>query len=251
MAIYPESFNESVEDISNRLLSNIDDQYDKREGQFIYDVLKAAAIERQEQRKELKETYDRGHVPTSVGEALDHAIGARSPLKRNIGESDEDFRNRYYTWLEEAGTTGNAQDFVKWALSVTGVTWARGINLARGLGTVNVIVSGNLEYITELVEQVQAAIDMKKTQGLDVKVKPVEIITRTFSFKVTGLDQETATAAALNYLSSIGIGGTYSPTKLIAAVINAGAFNIENVEPTAIFTLPVDGMLDPEVIIDE
>jgi uncharacterized phage protein gp47/JayE len=80
--MYPEWLDETEDEILQRMLSNVPDEWDKREGSFIYDVLKPSAIERKLQNDRTKELLDLHYVKTSTGLILDRLIESRTPLKR-------------------------------------------------------------------------------------------------------------------------------------------------------------------------
>jgi len=74
------------EEIRNRMLSHISDEYDKSEGGFFYDVINALAIELETAYKEQNEILDQGFVETAVGEYLDRkaaqqGIERKAPTK--------------------------------------------------------------------------------------------------------------------------------------------------------------------------
>lgn len=79
---HPAWWNETEDDIMNRLLSKVDKKWDKRQGGFIYDVLKPLAIERSESRKELKAWYYNGFAQYAKGNDLDVIVESRTPLTR-------------------------------------------------------------------------------------------------------------------------------------------------------------------------
>lgn len=54
-------------------------------------------------------------------------------------ESDADLVTRFYNALQNPSTSGNANDYVKWALEVTGVGGAKVFPLWNGNGTVKVV----------------------------------------------------------------------------------------------------------------
>ncbi|WP_110113275.1 baseplate J/gp47 family protein [Bacillus sp. CGMCC 1.16541] len=231
---YPAWFNETVDDLINQMLDDVDPAYDKREGGFVYDVLWPIANQRSLSREELKNAIDMAFVANSEGDQLDQAIADRSPLRRyleeyaygyvtvygnpgtplnqgtrfmsinysdspsiefelrsdvtigdsgeidvlvhalepgEIGnippgtieiasplvgvsavtnknhfdggrdrESDTDFKNRYFKWRSEKGSSGNRADYVRWALEVTGVGGVAVFPTWNGRNTVKVVL---------------------------------------------------------------------------------------------------------------
>lgn len=78
----PPWFEEEMEDILQRMLDDIPDYRDKREGGFICDLLATIANERIRSREENLELMEIHFVDTATGEDLDRVIESRSPLKR-------------------------------------------------------------------------------------------------------------------------------------------------------------------------
>lgn len=79
-------------------------------------------------------------------------------------ETDDDYRNRYYTKLRTPVNGVNANQYVLWAESVDGVGKARCIPIWNGINTVKVVLIGNdFKPASEhLVNRVQAYIDPNK-----------------------------------------------------------------------------------------
>ena len=79
-------------------------------------------------------------------------------------ETDDDYRNRYYTKLRTPVNGVNANQYVLWAESVDGVGRARCIPIWNGINTVKVVLIGNdfKPASDDLVNRVQAYIDPNK-----------------------------------------------------------------------------------------
>ena len=79
-------------------------------------------------------------------------------------ETDEDYRNRYYTKLRTPVNGVNANQYVLWAESIDGVGKARCIPIWNGINTVKVVLIGNdfKPASDDLVSRVQNYIDPKK-----------------------------------------------------------------------------------------
>lgn len=88
-------------------------------------------------------------------------------------ESDRNFRGRILEKIRKPAHSGNVSDYRQWALSVIGVTNVRVIPLARGNGTVDVVILGDIADSgrEELVRRVQAYIDANRPVGADPLVK--------------------------------------------------------------------------------
>lgn len=79
-------------------------------------------------------------------------------------ETDDDYRNRYYTKLRTPVNGVNANQYVLWAESVDGVGKARCIPIWNGINTVKVVLIGNdfKPASDNLVKRVQDYIDPNK-----------------------------------------------------------------------------------------
>ncbi|NIK67106.1 MULTISPECIES: baseplate J/gp47 family protein [unclassified Paenibacillus] len=163
-------------------------------------------------------------------------------------ESDESLRGRILYQKRNPEHGGTESDYKRWALSVTGVTYAEAINCGRGLGTVDVVVGadGDLEHVCL---EVRKLIELKKPLGVDVIVKPVIPEPMTVKVKVIGLNEAAAKNAVYAYLRKVDIGGTIYLSKIVAALIAAGAEDASILEPKANLELPIDRSLQAEVII--
>lgn len=163
-------------------------------------------------------------------------------------ESDEALRGRILYQKRNPEHGGTESDYKRWALSVTGVTYAEALNCNRGLGTVDVVVGADAE-IKRICEEVLLLIEQKKPLGVDVIVKPVIPVSWTVKAKVTGLNETAAKNAVYGYLRTVDIGGTVYLSKIVAALITAGATDATILEPQVNKELPIDASLQAEVII--
>lgn len=68
--------------IQNRMLSNIDDKYDKTEGSFYYDSTKPVAIELESAYKEQENILNKGFVETATGEYLDLKVAEQGLTRK-------------------------------------------------------------------------------------------------------------------------------------------------------------------------
>jgi len=78
----PSWWSESEEDIMKRLLSKIDKKWDKRQGGFIYDVLKPIAIERKAGREEFMKWHQSNFAQYAIDFELDIVVADKTPLTR-------------------------------------------------------------------------------------------------------------------------------------------------------------------------
>lgn len=110
-------------------------------------------------------------------------------------ETDDDYRNRYYTKLRTPVNGVNANQYVLWAESVDGVGKARCIPIWNGINTVKVVLVGNdfKPASEDLVNRVQAYIDPNKNgDGAGVATigavtTVVKATTKTVNIDVYGL----------------------------------------------------------------
>lgn len=165
-------------------------------------------------------------------------------------ESDESLRQRILYFRRNPERGGTLQDYERWALSVSGVTWVRAIDVPRGIGSVDVVIAGDASQIDTLVQQVQELINLKKPCGVDAKVRKVRYETHTFRLSVAGMDAATAQETALAFLNNIPIGGIVVLSKLVAELINKGAQDVVVIEPDANIQIPPDTKLAPVVLIE-
>jgi len=87
-------------------------------------------------------------------------------------ESDKSLRSRTLEHISEPATSGNIANYREWALDVTGVEDVQIFDLARGNGTVDVVViaDGNTVASQQLLEAVYEHIEKYRPVGADVEV---------------------------------------------------------------------------------
>jgi uncharacterized phage protein gp47/JayE len=146
---------------------------------------------------------------------------------------------------------GTESDYKRWALSVTGVTYAAAINCKRGLGTVDVVIDCDAagEERKAIFDEVRSLIARKKPLGVDVVVDEVEPQEQSIVVRVVGLAPDAAKQAVHRYLRTIEIGGTIYRSKIVAAIIVAGASDAVVLVPEGNVTLPESGSLKAVVEI--
>lgn len=240
---------ESEQEILFRILSRVpSDLIDMQEGSIISDVLSPTALELAQQRSMFKYMLGQAFAVDAEGEYLDKAASDYG-IERAIGESDDALRLRVLYQKRNPERGGGDSDYERWALTVTGVQWVRAIDMARGLGTVDVVVAAQPDQLDQLVLACQLLIDMKKPSGVDARVRKVNVLQVGFSIQVTGITGALAMTVADAYLRSVGVGGTIVLSKLITTLINAGATDAIVTEPVQNIVLPVDSIIEPVVNI--
>ena len=86
-------------------------------------------------------------------------------------ETDDNLRERFYEQVRNPSTSGNAADYRKWALSVSGVGGAKVFPLWNGNGTVKVlIVDSGMAIDTSLESTVAAYLETMRPIGATVTV---------------------------------------------------------------------------------
>lgn len=90
-------------------------------------------------------------------------------------ESDDDYRNRFFAYIQHPHTAGNKYDYENWAMSVSGIGKAKCIPTWDGANTVKVILwSNDMGAVNNsIVDTVAAYINDKKPIGVEVTVASV------------------------------------------------------------------------------
>lgn len=155
-------------------------------------------------------------------------------------ETDEQLRERYLFALRNPRRSGSVADYKAWALAVNGVTDATVRPLARGPGTVDILITtGGGIPDQDLVDTVQAAIDAVKPAVDDARVLApavstvdVEVaITPAPGYTVGGL-APAVRQAIRNYIIGLGVGEPVLVARLIVAVMSVqGVANCTVVAP--------------------
>ncbi|MFE1631042.1 baseplate J/gp47 family protein [Brevibacillus reuszeri] len=235
----------SFEQILYEMLLTVPEDLDRSEGSIIYDALAPIAKALFKHQTERGKIIEQAFAVTATRKYLElMAIDYGLALDKN--EPTEDLRNRVLRHKRNPERGGALPDYERWALSIPGVNYARGLNLIRGIGTVDLVVGGT---IPNLLETVRAIIDRRKTPGLDIVVRLVSKQGVTIEVAVTGLDKEKARQTISAYTSSIGVGGTLFLAQIFAALVGAGATDAQILLPTSSITLRPDAQIDPVVTI--
>lgn len=142
-------------------------------------------------------------------------------------ESDESLRSRCLAqWEGLSGANGAA--YTSWAKSIAGVDQVLTIATSRGLGTVDVIITGegNIQPSADLLSEVQAVIDEKKPIGTDVLVKaPLEVLVDPYihvtADEGTFADKDQISNIIHDWFSGLAIGYDFEPSELISVIFRA------------------------------
>lgn len=103
-------------------------------------------------------------------------------------ETDEELRTRYLNHVRNPGTSGNANHYYEWAMSIPGVGGAKVIPIWNGPGTVKIIIVDS-EYkaaSSGIIEKVKSYIGQVRPMGAVVTVQTVTPKTINISVKPEG-----------------------------------------------------------------
>lgn len=143
-------------------------------------------------------------------------------------ESDGDYRERYYYFLDHPVTSGNIYEYEQWAREIDGVGLAKCYKLWNGPGTVKVVItSAALEpALPKLVEAVYNHIEEQRVVGPTVTVVSAELIALNISADVVLNDgyllsdvQEEFKAALTAYFKNLGFSGGLIPYTEIGSLL--------------------------------
>ncbi len=136
-------------------------------------------------------------------------------------ESDDSLRARYLDKIRNPDGAGTKKDYERWAVEVSGVTTAKCIKLARGPGTLDVIITteGGLPP-EELIVQCTEYIKERMMFNQDFLIRspitiPLDISIVYYSESVV---DEQVKEAVSTYIRSVGVGGIVRLSSLIVAI---------------------------------
>ncbi len=146
-------------------------------------------------------------------------------------ETDDELRARYLEVVQNPVDGGTPADYQVWADEVTGVTNVSVFPLARGNGTVDVVVAANGIPSADLVNQVQSVINTNRPIGADAQAKAptahsIDVtgnVTPAAGYTFATL-QPLVTQAITNYINSVPIGGVVR-----VSAINDAIFRVQGV----------------------
>lgn len=160
-----------------------------------------------------------GNVPAgSINKVLSEDRGINSVINTKAAaggydtESDISLAARTLEHIRQPSTSGNIADYKKWALEVTGVENVRIFPLARGAGTVDVVIigDGNTMAPEILVDSVSDYIDQMRPIGADVLIMSANAMTIEVEAHIIAMEDYTADEIAYqlqealkNYAASI------------------------------------------------
>ena len=145
-------------------------------------------------------------------------------------ETDDEFRERYYYFLDHPVTSGNIYEYEQWAREIDGVGLAKCYGTWNGPGTVKVVIAtADMEPASDdLVDAVAAHIEEQRLIGPTVTVvsaTSVEINVTATIFTDGAYSVDAAKAAFMTeltaYLKTIGFSGGVVPYTRIGAIIQS------------------------------
>ena len=152
-------------------------------------------------------------------------------------ESDDEFRARSKESLSLLGK-GTSDSLESSVMEIEGVQDAVCIDLARGVGTADIIVvTATLPPTDELKDEISATIDANKAAGVDVQITYPDVVNVDINVNTTGFtDIDTIGNGILQYMLSLGIGDPLIVNQLERYIFNACGVNtmdVETISPAA------------------
>jgi uncharacterized phage protein gp47/JayE len=138
-------------------------------------------------------------------------------------ETDEQLLARFLEAIQHPENGGSVRDYIRWAKEVPGVVNANCIELARGPGTLDVIIlSANGLPTADLITAVQNYISIKRPVCADVRVTgpntvPININLKYYSNSVSDLKQA-ITSSIQTYINNVGVGGVVRISQITKVV---------------------------------
>lgn len=157
-------------------------------------------------------------------------------------EDDESLRARALEYINEPPTSGNIANYKQWALEVSGVKSAQIYDLARGNGTVDVVIIADEDTVAtqQLLDKVAKYIEDKRPIGADVEVTAASSFTVLISAVIkakSGYTKESIENTLYDllkeYLSNLSGKSTLISYIKMADII----FSCEGVEDVTDYTL--------------
>lgn len=175
------------------------------EGTFAGDVLRACADGMaQLWSMDIDGLERRAFVATAVGEWLTRVCADRGVLRQE-GESDEALRARALERLARRPASGSADDYRIWCESVEGVLRAKVFPMARGRGTVDIVVvgKGGLSPFRNVLDAAQAVVDRERPVGADALVLGADVFPVDVSARVALLEGGSMARVRLDFAAAL------------------------------------------------
>lgn len=169
-------------------------------------------------------------------------------------ETDEDLRKRILIRLQTPATSGNAYHYYQWALSVDGVGDAKVIPLARGAGTVDVmLVSPTKEPVSQdVVDACSDYIETVRPIGADVDVYSADAKTINVAASVTVDSSTTKAEVQSKFADALNEYFHESSFKVYTLSINRVAYLLMSIDGVTDYsTLTINGSAASVTIADD
>ena len=143
-------------------------------------------------------------------------------------ETDEEFRQRYWYFLDNPAASGNEYEYEQWAREVDGVGYSKCYKIWNGPGTVKVVIcTSELEPASEtLVNDVAQYIEARRPIGATVTVVSAEsipvnisaVLVYDSSYSIESIKTQYTTALT-EYFKTVGFTGGILPYTKIGALL--------------------------------
>lgn len=175
-------------------------------------------------------------VPVSVPTEIETVTNREKFTGGCDAETDDELRKRIRDTYINTSNGTNAAYYEQLALTVDGVAKASAIGKARGVGTVNVYVTGaDASLGTNIIARVQLLLEKQRELNVDVIVANAQRTACNMSVVAYAEDgyssdevKELLKNAFAEYVNSIPIGGTFRLSELGARLIDTGCITNYN-----------------------
>ncbi len=175
-------------------------------------------------------------VPVSVPTEIETVTNREKFTGGCDAETDDELRKRIRDTYINTSNGTNAAYYEQLALTVDGVAKASAVGKVRGVGTVNVYVTGaDASLGTNVVAKVQSLLEKQRELNVDVIVSNAQRTACNMSVVAYAEDgyssnevKELLKNAFAEYVNSIPIGGTFRLSELGARLIDTGCITNYN-----------------------
>lgn len=175
-------------------------------------------------------------VPVSVPTEIETVTNREKFTGGCDAETDDELRKRIRDTYINTSNGTNAAYYEQLALTVDGVAKASAVGKVRGVGTVNVYVTGaDTSLGTNVVAKVQSLLEKQRELNVDVIVANAQRTACNMSVVAYAADgyssgevKELLKNAFAEYVNSIPIGGTFRLSELGARLIDTGCITNYN-----------------------
>lgn len=154
-------------------------------------------------------------------------------------ESDEDLIERVKVRWQNPSTGGNAGDYLRWALSVPGVSRARVFNPRAGNVNIYLVGSGNTTASSQLIARVAEYIEARRPVGANVAVQSATAVPVNVAITATLQDGYTAAVIKSALQAALGeyVAGISFRDDVVSYLRIADLLFVEGVSDVSAYTL--------------